>query len=78
MVIYYFVANEGLSIIENLAEAGLPIPQFINDALLNLQKDKSNKKVKVVKLKKKGQKYWDTNKFVNSTLAKWVEKKDGA
>ena len=56
MVIYYFVANEGLSIIENLAEAGLPIPQFIKDALLNLQKDKSNKKVKVVKLKKKGQK----------------------
>ena len=56
MVIYYFVANEGLSVLENLGEAGLPIPKFIKDALLNLQKDKNNKKVKVVKLKKKGQK----------------------
>ena len=52
MVIYYFVANEGLSVLENLAEAGLPIPQFIKNALLNLQKDKNGKQVKIVKLKK--------------------------
>lgn len=57
MVIYYFVANEGLSVLENLAEAGLPIPQFIKNALLNLQKDKNGKQIKVVKVtKKKGKK----------------------
>lgn len=55
MVIYYFVANEGLSVLENLAEAGLPIPKVIKDALLNLQKDKGSKTVKV-NSKKKGQK----------------------
>lgn len=33
VVIYYFVANEGLSIIENLAQAGLPIPKVIKNAL---------------------------------------------
>ena len=40
LVIYYFVANEGLSIIENLGEAGLPIPKFLKDALKNLRKEK--------------------------------------
>ena len=39
LVIYYFVANEGLSILENLAEAGLPIPEFIKKALKALKKD---------------------------------------
>ena len=38
LIIYYFVANEGLSIIENLGEAGLPIPKAIKDALLALKK----------------------------------------
>lgn len=33
LVIYYFVANEGLSIIENLGQAGLPIPKSIKNAL---------------------------------------------
>lgn len=33
LVIYYFVANEGLSIIENLGEAGLPIPKSLKKAL---------------------------------------------
>ena len=57
MVIYYFVANEGLSVLENLTEAGLPIPQFIKNALLNLQQDKNGKQIKVVKInKKKGKK----------------------
>lgn len=40
LVIYYFVANEGLSVLENLGEAGLPIPKFLKDALKNLRKDK--------------------------------------
>lgn len=40
LVIYYFVANEGLSVLENLGEAGLPIPKFLKDALKNLRKEK--------------------------------------
>ena len=38
LVIYYFVANEGLSIIENLAEAGLPIPEALKKALKLIKK----------------------------------------
>lgn len=43
LVIYYFVANEGLSIIENLGQAGLPIPAVIKKALRSLR-DQSNEK----------------------------------
>lgn len=39
LVIYYFVANEGLSIIENLSQAGVPIPQSIKKALKALKKE---------------------------------------
>lgn len=39
LVIYYFVANEGLSILENLAVAGLPIPKKLRDALKILKKE---------------------------------------
>lgn len=31
--IYFFIANEGLSIIENLSAAGIPIPQVVKDLL---------------------------------------------
>ena len=44
LVVYYFVANEGLSIIENLGQAGLPIPAVIRRALRSLR-DQSNEKV---------------------------------
>jgi len=37
VVIYFFVANEGLSIIENWAGMGLPIPQIIVDSLEQLK-----------------------------------------
>ena len=43
LVIYYFVANEGLSIIENLGEAGLPIPKKLKDALKALKKETDKK-----------------------------------
>lgn len=33
LVIYYFVANEGLSVLENFGQAGLPIPKSIKNAL---------------------------------------------
>lgn len=39
LVIYYFVANEGLSILENLGEAGVPIPPAIKKALKALRKE---------------------------------------
>ena len=38
LIIYYFVANEGLSIVENLGEAGLPIPEALKKALKSLKK----------------------------------------
>lgn len=41
MVIYYLVANEGLSIIENLAEMDVMIPSVIKDKLDQL-KDKGS------------------------------------
>lgn len=39
LVVYYFVSNEGLSIIENLAEAGVPIPKSLKKALKTLKKE---------------------------------------
>lgn len=39
LVIYYFVANEGLSILENLAVAGLPIPKALKNALKVIKKE---------------------------------------
>lgn len=39
LVIYYFVANEGLSILENLAQTGLPIPKSLKNALKVIKKD---------------------------------------
>ena len=39
LVIYYFVANEGLSILENLGQAGVPIPQSIKKALKVMKKE---------------------------------------
>lgn len=39
LVIYYFVANEGLSVLENLGGAGLPIPKSIKNALKALKKE---------------------------------------
>lgn len=38
LVIYYFVANEGLSIIENLALAGIPVPKQLKNALKVIKK----------------------------------------
>lgn len=39
LVIYYFVANDGLSILENLAQAGLPIPKSLKNALKVIKKE---------------------------------------
>ena len=39
LVIYYFVANEGLSLIENIGQCGVPIPASIKKALKALNKE---------------------------------------
>lgn len=46
LVIYYFVANEGLSILENLAQAGVPVPNSIKNALKVLKDLGNDKKTK--------------------------------
>ena len=40
LVIYFFVANDGLSIVENLAEMNIKLPKKLVDALKQLKKDK--------------------------------------
>jgi toxin secretion/phage lysis holin len=54
LVIYYFVANEGLSIVENLGEAGLPIPDVIKKALKSLKNEAKGKKYDKKLSSKKG------------------------
>lgn len=46
LVIYYFVANEGLSILENLAVAGVTVPNAIKNALKVLKDLGNNKTTK--------------------------------
>ena len=38
LVIYFFVANDGLSIIENMAEMNVKLPQALIDALEQIEK----------------------------------------
>lgn len=40
LVIYFFVANDGLSIIENMAEMGVKLPQKLIDALEQIKKER--------------------------------------
>lgn len=42
VVIYYFVANEGLSIIENLSIVGIPIPNGLKNALRIIRKESND------------------------------------
>lgn len=43
LVIYFFVANEGISILENWGDMGLPLPQKIFDVLEQLKSDNNPK-----------------------------------
>lgn len=43
-VIFVFIANEGLSIIENSAEMGVPIPQKLKDVLSQIRDKGENTK----------------------------------
>ena len=44
LVIYFFVANEGISILENWGSMGLPLPQKLTDTLEQLKNDNNPKK----------------------------------
>lgn len=37
LVCYFYIANEGISLLENCANLGLPIPEKIREALLQLK-----------------------------------------
>lgn len=41
-VIFFYVSNEGISIIENSAKVGLPIPEKLRDVLKQLNKEDEN------------------------------------
>lgn len=45
LVCYFYIVNEGLSLLENCASLGLPIPEKILDALVQL-KDGEKKEIK--------------------------------
>lgn len=39
MTIYFYIGNEGISIIENLSALGVVFPKFIEERLKNIQED---------------------------------------
>lgn len=39
LVIYFFVANDGISILENVAEMNIPLPKKLKELLEQLKKD---------------------------------------
>lgn len=43
LVIYFFVANEGISILENWGGMGLPLPQKLTDVLEQMKNDNNPK-----------------------------------
>ena len=46
MATYFYIANEGLSIIENAAKAGVPIPNTLRDTLEQLSRQKKAREKK--------------------------------
>lgn len=42
-VIFFYISNEGISIIENAARIGLPVPQKLKDVLEQLKSDSETK-----------------------------------
>lgn len=44
VVTWFFIGNEGLSVIENAAKAGVPVPKRLRDTLEQLTKEREAKK----------------------------------
>lgn len=44
LVIYFFVANDGLSILENVGKMNIPIPKKLKEALIQLSDEKEDTK----------------------------------
>ena len=44
VVVWFFIGNEGLSIIENAAKAGVPVPQRLRETLEQLSSEKTGRK----------------------------------
>ncbi len=44
LVVWFFIGNEGLSILENASKAGLPVPEKLKGALEQLKEQKGAKK----------------------------------
>lgn len=51
LVIYFFVANEGISILENWGSIGLPLPKKIMETLEQIKKENGGNKVENKNLK---------------------------
>ncbi|GAA0246251.1 phage holin family protein [Faecalicatena contorta] len=43
-VIFFYLSNEGISILENVALIGLPVPQKLKDVLEQLREEKNSEK----------------------------------
>lgn len=46
VVVWFFIGNEGLSVIENAAKAGVPIPSKLRDMLEQLSNEKKGEETK--------------------------------
>ena len=42
LVAYFYIANEGISILENVAVLGLPVPEKLRDVLIQLKENKGD------------------------------------
>ena len=45
MVAYFFIANEGISLLENCASLGAPIPEKLKNALIQLKEGKKKEPI---------------------------------
>lgn len=54
LVIWFFIGNEGLSIIENAANSGVPVPKKLRDTLEQLKNEKDEKSAAMVQKNRGG------------------------
>ena len=45
MVAYFYIANEGISLLENCASLGAPIPEKLKNALIQLKEGKKKEPI---------------------------------